>query len=97
MALNTRYLFADDKEFCEKEGPQPGYFAVSVNLVRGLNWSVPDGKGGSRVAPIRAYEYFRHFQPVAKAGYSIFIYHITPEQANKVRAELGLPPLSEES
>jgi len=31
---------------------------------------------------------------VARAGYSIFIYHITPEAANRVRHEMGLPPLN---
>jgi hypothetical protein len=38
--------------------------------------------------------YFQHFQPIAKAGYSIFIYHITTEQAEQSRREMGLPPLS---
>jgi hypothetical protein len=36
------------------------------------------------------YRYFERFQPIAKAGNSIFIYHITAEQA---RREMGLPPL----
>ena len=30
------------------------------------------------------------------AGYSIYIYHITLDEANRVRRELGLPELSEE-
>jgi hypothetical protein len=28
-------------------------------------------------------------------GYSIYIYHITPEDANRVRQEMGLPELKE--
>jgi hypothetical protein len=77
-------------------GPHPGYFAVSVRFVRGNQAGATDGEGGYRFAPFRGYEYFRHFQPVAKAGYSIFLYHITPDQADAVRARYGLPPLPEE-
>jgi hypothetical protein len=40
------------------------------------------------------YTYFEHFQPIAKAGYSIFIYYITPEQAERTRRKMGLAPLS---
>jgi hypothetical protein len=39
------------------------------------------------------YNYFEFFQPVAKAGYSIFIYHITVEEATAARKALGLEPL----
>jgi len=39
------------------------------------------------------YKYFERFQSIAKAGYSIFIYHITPEQAEQARRAMGLPPL----
>ena len=34
------------------------------------------------------YTYFQRLQPVARAGYSISIYHVTPEQAAQLRAEL---------
>ena len=71
-------------------------YAVSVNLVRGSSLGVvPDGKGGRQGIPGYAYEYCRHFRPTAKAGYSIFLYHITPEEANRVRPQLGLAPLGE--
>jgi hypothetical protein len=40
--------------------------------------------------------YFSNFDPVAMAGYSIRIYHITIEDANRVRRELGLPELPED-
>jgi Dolichyl-phosphate-mannose-protein mannosyltransferase len=42
------------------------------------------------------YTYFQRFQPNAKAGYSIFIYHITPEEAAVARRDLGYPPLPAE-
>ncbi len=60
--------------------PQPGWHALSVNRIR------------SRT---REYEYFLRFEPVAMAGYSIYIYHITLDEANRVRRELGLPQLRE--
>jgi hypothetical protein len=37
--------------------------------------------------------YFLNFEPVATAGYSIYIYHITMEDANRVRHEMGLPEI----
>ncbi len=63
-------------------GPQPGWYAVNVNALRGRS-------GG--------YAYFFCFKPVGHAGYSIAIYHITREDANRVRKDLGLPPLLAES
>jgi hypothetical protein len=62
----------------ERVGPLPGWFALSINRVHAC--------GGE-------YEYFLRFEPQAMIGYSIYIYHITPEAADRVRAELGLPPL----
>jgi hypothetical protein len=46
---------------------------------------------------LNGYSYFQHFQPIAKAGYSIFIYHFTLEDANRLRREWGLPLLSEKT
>ncbi|HEX3146992.1 MAG TPA: hypothetical protein VHR66_02855, partial [Gemmataceae bacterium] len=74
-------------------GPQPGYFAISVRFVRGNQAAPPDGRGGYKLMPAHALSYFHKFRPVAKAGYSIFIYRITLEEANAVRAELGQPLL----
>ena len=59
-------------------GPKPGWYALSVNYIYGRS---------------RQYRYFLNFQPVAMAGYSIYIYHITLEQANRVRRRLGLAEL----
>ncbi len=38
-----------------------------------------------------AYSYFLLFQPVARAGYSIYICHLTAEESNQAREELRLP------
>ncbi|MGQ9575052.1 MAG: hypothetical protein ACUVUC_07015 [Thermoguttaceae bacterium] len=56
--------------------PEPGWCAMSVNVIRSQD---------------RRFEYFLGLRPVAMAGYSIYIYHITLEEANRVRRELGVP------
>lgn len=68
--------YIDDKMAPDTFGPLPGWYAVSVNKIYGRS---------------QQYRYFLHFQPVAMAGYSICIYYITLEEANRVRRELGLP------
>ena len=40
-----------------------------------------------------AYTYFLQFRPIARAGYSIYIYRITEAEANDARRRMGLPPL----
>jgi hypothetical protein len=65
--------------------PTPGYWAIDVNFVAGSTFRIGGKSPG-------VYIYFQRFTPIDKAGYSIFIYHITPEEANRVRAEMGLPP-----
>jgi len=59
-------------------GPLPGWYALSVNEIYG---------------ELRQYRYFLNFQPVAMAGYSIYIYHITLDEANRVRRRNGLTEL----
>jgi hypothetical protein len=75
------------------DGPRPGWYAVSVNFVCGASFPGFDEQGRRTFFPAGAYTYFGRLTPVAKAGYSIFIYHVTPEQANAVRQEVGLRPL----
>ena len=62
-------------------GPLPGWYALSVNEI---------------YARSQRYRYFLDFQPVAMAGYSIYVYHITSDEANRVRNDLGLPQLAKE-
>jgi hypothetical protein len=50
--------------------PQPGWYALSVNAIYGQS---------------QQYQCFLRFKPVAMAGYSICIYHITPDEVNRVR------------
>lgn len=63
-------------------GPKPGWYALSVNRLH---------------SPDCRYQYFLdYFDPVGVVAYSIYIYHITLEDANRVRREMGLPLLSED-
>lgn len=78
-----------------KLGPHPGNYAISVNLLHGLDFVIPDGHGGDQFAPLNAFSYFQRFQPFAKAGASIFLYRISFEEANRVRHELKLPALAQ--
>ena len=64
-------------------GPLPGYYAISVNYLRGMHRR-SQGSG--------VYEYFNHFSPIARVGYSLYIYRITPKQADQLRRQLGIDP-----
>ena len=65
----------------ETLGPQPGWYAIDVCfLLGGDPLSASDGKGGwDEPSKTSEYDlsYFLHFEPVARAGYSIYIYHLT--------------------
>lgn len=83
--------FAPDED---KFGPLPGWYAVSVHFLRGGQRPTFDGQGGREAPRWCQYCYFQHFEPVATAGYSIYIYHITSDEANRVRREICLPELA---
>lgn len=74
-------------------GPRPGYYAISVNFLRGYEFPISDGRGGFRETHPHEFEYFRAFRPLTRAGYSIYIYRITAEEAEAARRRMGLPPL----
>lgn len=59
-------------------GTKPGWYAVSVNYLYGRDCQ---------------YRYLLDFEPVGSAGYSIYIYHMTLDDANRFRRGLGLPEL----
>ena len=69
-------------------GPQQGWYAVSVCMLKGLHFDVPDGDG-TWTSSTENFTYFLdNFEPVDMIGYSIYIYHITEEDATRVRAKL---------
>jgi hypothetical protein len=75
-------------------GPRPGWFAVSINLLRGADSPIPNGSGGTIYVDDSHYTYFLKCKPVAQAGYSINIYHLDATECDQLRAELGLPAVS---
>ncbi|HVA49387.1 MAG TPA: glycosyltransferase family 39 protein [Pirellulales bacterium] len=74
-------------------GPLPGWYAVSVTMLHGYQYAIPDGKGGKFYTEQPYFTYFQRFEPVARAGYSIYIYHLELPEVNRVRRELGLREL----
>ena len=58
--------------------PEPGWHFLSVHRIHDR-----DGK----------YEYFLKMKPYDRVGYSINIYHVTVEDANRLRREMGGEPL----
>ena len=80
----------------EAMGPLPGWYAVDVNHLHGTRLGAADGHNGWKSLPKDGCDltYFQRFRPVGMAGYSIYIYHITLDEANRVRGELGLKELT---
>ena len=79
----------------EAIGPLPGWFAIDTSFAHGLRKALPDGDGDWSADWEGGcdFTYFSRFQHIAKAGYSIYIYHITPEEANRARHEMGISKL----
>jgi hypothetical protein len=75
VAWGDRDEYVKNDGVYDDDGPKPGWYALSVNRVFDHN---------------HQYHYFQRFQPIDRIGYSIFIYHITLDDANRVRRELGL-------
>lgn len=65
----------DDDYATNDFGFKPGWYALSVKYLYDRS---------------RQYRYFLDFKPVASAGYSIYIYHITPDSVNRTRRKLRL-------
>ncbi|MFO0951323.1 MAG: hypothetical protein U0835_09265 [Isosphaeraceae bacterium] len=65
---------------------------MSASLVKGLPWRVYDSpwqgfdveRWRPRQAWFNAFAYFQDLTPVAKVGYSIWIYRITPEDSSRL-------------
>ncbi len=61
-------------------GPRPGWFAGGIHSI---------------YHPHNRCRYLLEFQPRTKIGYSIYTYHLTFDQANRVREWLKLPRIEE--
>src|SRR5260370_31406502 len=44
--------------------------------------------------PAQSLAYFQHFGPIDRVGYSIYIDRIESKECNRVREQLGLPPIA---
>ena len=81
-------------EAAGEAGPLPGWFAIDVNFLPGNDpLSAADGKGDwiePAGEPGYDLSYFQEFRPVARAGYSFAIYHVSLEDANRVRQNRNL-------
>jgi hypothetical protein len=79
MAADPDLPAFDQRLFAESDfGPFPGWHILSVNQLHSV---------------IGEYEYFLEFEPVDWIGYSMMVFHITVEEANRVRRKLGLPEI----
>jgi hypothetical protein len=77
-------------------GPQPGWFAISVCHLAGEPASKSYwGRANEDYKKDPSRSYFRFFEPVDRIGYSMNVYHVTVEECNRVRRNLGLKPLPE--
>ncbi len=54
-----------------------GWYAVSVNFVQGLPGHVYTGDGSGDAVQLNELASFQELKPLAMAGYSIYIYHVT--------------------
>lgn len=70
-------------------GPQPGWYAVSVNYfyrLYPLNYRTANQ---NRLVGVQCdYRYFLELEPVETIGYSIYIYHISEEEAAALRERI---------
>jgi hypothetical protein len=89
LSPNRRCPFADDQQ-----GPRPGWYAIDISFVYGLNRQVLDEHGDWQAPPSSCdFTYFNRFEPRERVGGSILIYLVAPEEADRVREELGLAKL----
>ena len=105
----TPLLSIEQGEKPDMFGPRPGHFAVSVNFERGMSFHTPcpmkllpqidptefRPAPPLVISPADAYSYFQFFTPriEPEIGYSILLYDVSLEDANRVRQQQGLPLL----
>ncbi|MDR2706324.1 MAG: hypothetical protein LBC02_11155 [Planctomycetaceae bacterium] len=57
-------------------GPQPGWYLLGTNDLYNVNGD---------------YDWFHHLTPVKRIGYSLFLFHVTLMEANRLREQDDLP------
>lgn len=73
---------------------RPGWYAISTNLLTGLEYPIWDGTGGGTTASGRGLNVFRTLSPTARAGWSIHIFQIDAGNSDRQIAAdtLGAKP-----
>jgi hypothetical protein len=71
--------------------PEPGFYAISVNQLRGYGFIAPDGQGNLAKALPDGFRYFERWKPIGSAGYSMRLFEITEDDIRSLRQEMGLP------
>ncbi|MEP1644354.1 WD40 repeat domain-containing protein, partial [Rhodopirellula bahusiensis] len=69
--------------------PRPGRYAASVSQIHGYRFPAPNGVGGKENTK-GGYEYFKSFEPVDTAGYSMLLYELNEDSVRGVRKAHGL-------
>ena len=73
-------------------GASPGFYAISINLLRGSALLARDGKSSPVLLQEPMLKYFRDLKPIDRAGYSILIYQIDSEQTIQINRCLAETP-----
>jgi hypothetical protein len=65
---------------------QPGWYIVDVNYLHGSEKLIPTGDGQFVAPPLDGFWYLDDLPPVDRIGYSMLVYHLTPEDLRRIRA-----------
>lgn len=68
--------------------PQPGWYAISVNIMQGRPNPIRKSDGSTQTVFGDSFGYLRFFEPVAKIGESIRVYHLTEDDLSRRRIEM---------
>jgi glutamine amidotransferase-like uncharacterized protein len=82
ILIDAKEEIQDDDDDPRCLGPRPGWFAIRIQQIRERH-----GR----------YQYFLNLKPKYRIGYSIYIYHITLEEANQLRQQYHLPPIEKDN
>lgn len=93
--LPPRHVPVSERSETTPSGPIPGLFAISVNFLRGYRFFLFDEKGNRQTLNGTEFTYFQKLKPIGRAGYSIYVYRLSLEDAERLRKELEYPALSQ--
>jgi hypothetical protein len=83
--LGIEYVQPDMSTIGEQRAIIPaGWYAISVNFLRGFPYFTYVPADREVEIDQQALVRFQQLQTVERIGYSIYIYHVTPEDANRV-------------